>query len=165
MKKATLILGVISFFVLFSGVLHADFIVLGPSDFSPHDPDEGDWYIPSLGDYIYPESGATTRYLSAELHLPKGSVIDRLKVYYYDNGSSHISVSMYRHKLSDATYLEMGSWESLGSASFLREASFGSLFNKKVWMSYRYLVRIYFGEGGGAYRIYAVKIEYHPPTP
>ena len=96
--------------------------------------------------------------------MPKGSVIDRDKVYYIDNGSSYIAEDLLRHKLADGIYDTMGIWQSSGSASFLRTDAFGSLAFKKVNMAYQYVLRIYFSGSGSDYKLYAVKIEYDPPT-
>ena len=165
MKKATLILGVISFLVLFTGMLHADFIMLGPSDFSPQDPDEGNWFMHYSGASIHPQSGALYRNLIADLHLPNGSIIDRVKIYYIDNGPGYIKLSMYRHRPVNLSFTFLGQWQSSGSVNHVRTDAFGSLNKNKINWHYKYSIGIYFSADTSSYQLLAVKIEYHPPTP
>lgn len=107
--------------------------------------------------------------MMASLHLPNGSTIKEITVYYIDNGIGNIGVQVLRKDLTTGLNQLIGNWTSLLSELNLRTATLGLLSGTEVVQNdqYTYRILINFDIQGtidrallATQRIYAVRIAY-----
>jgi hypothetical protein len=105
----------------------------------------------------------------ASLHLPNGSTIKEITVYYADNGIGNIGVQVLRKDLATGLNQVIGTWTSLTNALNLRTATLGLLGGTEViqndLFTYRILVNFDIQSTIdrallATQRIYAIRIAY-----
>lgn len=163
-KKTLRGLGLLSLLLILPMFLSADFLVLGPADFTArvNDPAQSGFVITK--DNIKPGAGDPERYYYAALHLPEGVRVREMTLYYYDNAAGSITVRFFKHRLYDQVDVLSMQHTTTGSASFDRIDTIpGTAIAAKLIQnqSNRFLIQIYFSTGDINLKFNALKIKYY----
>jgi len=122
LRYSVTILGIFMVFSTFGPAVSADSVMIGPANFIPAS-SEATYELPS-GWYLYAQSGSQDRHFYAPVQLPHNAVISSVVVFYYDNDSGSLTVSLKRNNLyadSPAKFEQiLCSWESAGAEAMAK---------------------------------------------
>lgn len=139
--------------------------MIGPSEFVPNG--HTDPYL-QTGVFIQMDSGGTvSSFFYAPLNLPDNAKITGMTVYYRDNSSKNIYITVLKEKQYDTGQLAVGiiNWNSVGavdSNQISKTTSVDFSFNKVVNSGSVYTIEVHFSNGGDGInlRLNAIKIWY-----
>ena len=177
MLKKTSLFMVLVFLVIFSGVVSADSLFLGPDSFQHYEDWSGGWkdVRRSLTD-LRPIDYYTTSiiFLWAPIQLPEGAKITSMVVFHYDNNNhSKIKVEIVRfNRYGNSWQTIIPEWISTDSTTdpkITKRKNVDWAYNKILNGSCTYHVKLKFvisdtTDGWTDLRLYGVKIFYKPPT-
>ena len=177
MLKKTSLSMVLVFLVVFSGVVKADNIFLGPDSFQRYEISSGDWDdVQRFSSSITVQGDSPNYWLYAPIQLPEGAKITSMVIFYYDdNNSSEIRVEIIREnrygKSQQTIIPEWTSDESTTDPQITKRTNVNWTYNKILNGSCTFHVKLTFYWFGGMppidwndLRFYGLKIFYMPPT-
>jgi hypothetical protein len=136
------------------------YLMIGAADFIPHQ-DQADYYLHAEG--LYAQSADTVKYYYAPLHLPEGVRIKRVVLFFYDNSSGNLQLSVYRNnKYTGGQDYIIGLTYTSGTPGDSTLTAYANwAYNLISNGGYSYVLRIHFTTAdGSALKFYGAKVIY-----